>query len=62
MKFNYVNTKESPVDWITRGVSPGKFKAQFTFWLHGPSRSVGEALQWPASELGCLSADSHMLI
>ena len=57
MKFNYVNTKDNPTDLIARGVSLDKFKAQFLFWLYGPSWLVGEALQWPNRELGCLCAD-----
>ena len=61
VKFNYVNTDDNPADLITRGVSLDKFKAQFLFWLHGPSWLVGEVLQWPASELSCLSADSRLL-
>ena len=39
-----------------------KFKAQCLFWLHGPSWFVGETLQCPTSELGCLSADRRMLV
>ena len=62
MKFNYVNTNDNPADLIARDVSLDKFKAQFLFWLHGPSWLVGEALQWAASELGCLCVESHMLI
>ena len=45
VKFNYVNTNDNPADLITRGVSLDKFKAQFLFWLHGPSWLVGDALQ-----------------
>ena len=62
MRNSIVNTNDNPADLITRGVSLNKFKAQFLFWLHGPSWLVSEALQWPASELGCLSADSPMLV
>ena len=62
VKFNYVNTNDNPADLITRGMSLDKFKAQFLFWLLVPSWLSGEALQWPASELGCLSADSRMLV
>ena len=58
----YVYTNDNPADWITRSESLDKFKAQLLFWLQGPFWLVGEALQWPASELGCLIADSRMLV
>ena len=40
MEFNYVNTNDNPTDLITRVVSLDKFKAQFLFVLHGPTRLV----------------------
>ena len=41
VKFHYVNTNDNRTDLLIRGVSFDKFKAQFLFWLHGPSRLVG---------------------
>lgn len=62
VSFKYVNTNDNPADLITRGVSIDKFETQLLFWIHGPSWLEGEAIQWPASELGCLSADSRRLV
>ena len=47
VKFNYVNKNDNPVDLITRGVSLNKFKAQFLFWLHGPSWLIGKSYNVP---------------
>ena len=62
VEFNYAKTNDNAAELITRDVSLDNFKAQFLFWLHGPSWLVGEALQLPARELGCLSAESCMLV
>ena len=62
VKFNSVNTNDNPADLVTRAVSRDKFKAHFLCWLHDPSWLASEALQWPSSELGCLSPDSRMLV
>lgn len=60
--FKYMNTSENPADVIIRGISLEKFKAQFDFWVSGPSWLSGNQINWPASELNCLSADNRMVV
>lgn len=39
---NYINTKENPADYSSRGMTPVEFAAAYTKWIEGPELFKGE--------------------
>ena len=47
---------------MTRGLTLDKFKQNLRFWLHGPSFINQENVQWPISNLSCLSKENQNVV
>ena len=55
VKFKYVPTDQNPTDLLTRGVTFEKFQQSLRRWTLGPERLSKNPIEWPSSELHCLS-------
>ena len=62
INYKYVPTGFNPADLLTRGLSLESFKQQLKFWLHGPEFINTDKVNWPASNLCCLSSDSQHIV
>jgi len=59
--FKYVDTHSNPADYVTRGLTLREFSNKKTIWLHGPEFIRSAVVQWPETDLGCLSEQSKIL-
>ena len=62
INYKYVPTNSNPADLLTRGLTLDKFKQNLRFWLHGPSFINQEYVQWPISNLSCLSKENQNVV
>ena len=62
INFKYVPTNCNPADLLTRGLTLDKFKQNLNFWLHGPNFINQENVQWPISQLSCLSKENQNIV
>ena len=58
----YVPSENNPADMITRGLSIDKFKQQLEVWVSGPEWLRSTPVDWPKSELNCLSDNSKNIV
>ena len=61
IQYHYVPTDQNPADLITRGLSIGEFNKKLSLWLNGPQWLSSDSVEWPKSQLGCLSHESKLL-
>ena len=62
INYKYVPTNSNPADLLTRGLSLDSFKQQLIFWLNGPDFINMDKVNWPSSNLCCLSPDSQNIV
>ena len=62
VQIRYVPTDQNPGDLLTRGLSVEKFKENMDFWCHGPIWIRNSTIDWPVSELRCLSLNSRNIV
>ena len=62
IKFKYVSTSDNPADMMSRGLSLNKFKDKFKSWVSGPKWLNVSPVEFPTSELNCLSENNKSLV
>ena len=62
IKFKYVSTSDNPADLLSHGLSFNKFEEQFKFWVSGPKWLNVSPVEFPMSELNCLSEKNKCLV
>ena len=55
VKFRYVHTDQNPPDLLAREITLEKFQQNLKLWSLGPEWLSKSPIEWPKSELQCLS-------
>jgi len=58
VNFKYIPTDQNPADLVTRGLSYSSFYSKLDYWKHGPEFLTCTPLQWPVSDMACLSEET----
>ena len=62
VSFKYVPSENNPADMITKDLSIDKFKQQLDVWVSGPEWLRSTPVDWPKSDLNCLSDNSKNIV
>ena len=61
VKFRYVHTDLNPADLLTKGITLENFQQNLSLWSLGPEQLSKNPIEWPTSELQCLSSKINSL-